>query len=136
MSTTEHAPNYNVDAFNRAQSAREVELFKSKPIAASYPAYLTRDDSGTYRITTWIGDTLAVVTSIVSRKDRRSWTTDTRGSFWAKGIDGRIYHGRHNGVGMWCRIRPAKRQPNPTPEQARLLPARNELERESGRRGS
>lgn len=112
MSATmkEHAPNYDIDAFNRAQSAKEVERFRSQPITASYPAYLTRDASGSYRITTWMGDTLATVTHIRTRPVRGSWLTNERGSFWARGIDGRTYHGRHNGAGVYCRIRPAKHQ--------------------------
>ena len=77
----------------------------------SYAAYLTHDADRGYRITTFVGDTLALVTSIASRKDSQSWVTDTRGSFWAVGIDGRHYYGRHNGVGLWCRMRLGKHQP-------------------------
>jgi hypothetical protein len=31
-----------------------------------------------------------------------------KGSFWAIGIDGRTYYGRHNGRGMYCSMRLAK----------------------------
>ena len=70
-----------------------------------YVAYLTLNRDGGYSITTWTGETLATVTSIKSRPNRRGFTTDTRGSFWARGIDGRLYFGTHNGAGMYCRMR-------------------------------
>ena len=61
-----------------------------------------------YRITTWTGETLATVISIKSRPGRHM--TETRGSFWARGIDGRLYYGTHNGEGMYCRMHLSKRQ--------------------------
>ncbi len=39
---------------------------------------------------------------------RGSWMTSERGSFWARGIDGRTYYGVHNGTGTYCRMRLSK----------------------------
>ena len=114
-----------VDACNARISRGEVEAFKARTATGSYTAYLTKDENfcqqpgpamamgvtTRYRITTWMGDTLADVISIKSHRVHRGYLTDTRGSFWARGIDGRIYHGRHNGAGIYCRMRLAKAQP-------------------------
>jgi hypothetical protein len=115
-------PEIEIDAQNAATSAKEVAAFKARKVPhRKYSAYLTRDTkpetildtrsmAGAHRITTWTGDTLALVTAIKFRRERNSFNTDTRGSFWARGIDGRLYFGTHNGVGMYCRMRLAKNQ--------------------------
>lgn len=93
------------------------------PLGVSYTAYLTKDNVpegvGTfrfagritpYRITTWTGQTLAHVISYTAHRNHRGYLTDTRGWFRARGIDGRMYYGQHNGVGMYCRMRLSKNQ--------------------------
>lgn len=104
---------------NVERSRAECICFRAEPLpyGQTYYAYLKcdapRGDSSyprAYRIATWMGDTLATVTSLTSRPERRSWLTNERGSFWARGIDGRLYHGRHNGAGMHCTLRLAKHQ--------------------------
>jgi hypothetical protein len=72
------------------------------PPGVSYVAYLSTDRK---QVATWVGDALATITSISSRRQRRSALTDERGSFRARGIDGRDYYGLHNGPGMYCRLR-------------------------------
>lgn len=86
---------------NRMRSVLETKAFVWDP-PARYIAYLSSDKK---RIVTWMGDTIAVVTSMRSRKVRDSYVTDDRGSFWAKGINGVVYYGTHNGAGMFCRMR-------------------------------
>jgi hypothetical protein len=98
---------------NEEISALEVYNFLTMPPSESYAAYLGKDpkNPGRYVITTFTGDRLATVTRYVSRSAPfNSWLSDVRGSFWALGIDGRSYHGRHNGPGIYCRMRPAKHQ--------------------------
>ncbi len=97
---------------NEERSRAEVIEFKLKPLQRGepYSAYLSHIEGpdlspNTYRITTWTGETLAVVTAMKSRRVRNSSLTDTRGTFKAKGIDGRTYYGTHNGTGMYCRMR-------------------------------
>lgn len=106
---------------NELRSHAERVAFFTQPLAhgQSYTAYLAKSEPHamplcnghhvTHRITTWTGETLAHVTRITSRRERRGFTTDTRGSFWARGIDGRVYYGTHNGAGMYCRMRLSKR---------------------------
>jgi hypothetical protein len=100
------------DVINAELSAKETAAFKagSAHDGQSYCAYLAKDGLNTHKITTWVGDTLATVITLKSGRIRNSFNTDTRGSFWARGIDGKLYHGRHNGVGMYCRMRLSKRQ--------------------------
>ena len=110
------------DIKNAATSAREVEKFRTHgaPFGVSYIAYLSRSDSymqshpikirDVWTITTWTGDKLADVIAIKNRRERRGYTTSVRGSFWARGIDGRLYYGTHNGECMYCRMRLAKDQ--------------------------
>jgi hypothetical protein len=115
-----HTIDRDVDAENAETSRREVSKFISRPlpVGQSYLAYLVCDAAvpliaeriGRYRITTWTGETLARVTAIKSRRNRRGYMTDTIGSFWARGIDGRVYYGTHNGAGMYCRMRVSKNQ--------------------------
>ncbi len=97
------------DIKNAATSAREVENFRAHgaPFGVSYIAYLSADRK---QVHTWTGDKLADVITIKNRRERRGYTTDVRGSFWARGIDGRLYYGTHNGEGMYCRMRLAKDQ--------------------------
>lgn len=113
----EELPAHIVSPSNEDRSHAERVLFFTCPLQAgdSYTAYLTRTPvtdatPRQYRITTWMGETLAEVTSITTRR-ARGWMTDECGSFWARGIDGRIYYGTHNGSGMYCRMRLSKRQP-------------------------
>ncbi len=96
---------------NEERSKAEVIRFKAEPLeyGKPYGAYLSRRDGKSY-IATWMGDPLATVKAIRSFRPPRNWLTDERGSFWAKGIDGRVYYGRHNGFGMHCTLRLAKYQ--------------------------
>lgn len=106
---------------NEERSRAERIEFRAKSLqhGQSYTAYLTRDrdasnDLGSprptgMRITTFTGDTLAHVTRYSARKVR-GVLSDVRGSFWACGIDGRTYYGRHNGPGVYCTMRLAKGQ--------------------------
>lgn len=87
---------------NRETSAREVEAFKTRE-AGPYTAYLSGD--GKY-ITTWMGDKLAEVTSVGATYRTNFGNKVT--PFRARGIDGRTYHGRHNGGNMHLRMRPTK----------------------------
>jgi hypothetical protein len=110
---TVKAEQTTIDERNARTSAREVAAFKArKRPHLKYSAYLTCDADGTHRITTWTGETLATVIAINSRRDTRSYVTNTRGSFWARGIDGRLYFGTHNGAGMYCRMRLSTRLPH------------------------
>lgn len=61
-------------------------------------------------ITTYNGELLAVVTQITANRVTNSHMTNERGTFWAVGIDGRTYYGRHSGRGMYCLMRLAKYQ--------------------------
>lgn len=106
------------------RSRAEVIEFLAQPLeyGKSYGAYLK--DCGkvqhpaciekrqVWKITTFTGDTLAFVTRIKSSRQlfKRNTFSDQRGSFWARGIDGRLYYGRHNGAGMYCTLRLAKVQ--------------------------
>jgi hypothetical protein len=111
---------------NEERSAAEVIEFRLRPLqhGQQYTAYLThakpehreRNDQlglapDMWRgvITTWTGELLAIVTKITSY-NAVCFGRDagTKGSFWAIGIDGRTYYGRHNGKGMYCRMRLAK----------------------------
>lgn len=85
---------------NIERSQAEVYNFTLQPLpyGKRYSAYLTRDGVGRYRITTWMSQTLATV------------TTFTSNGYKAEGIDGRAYHGRHNGPGMLCSLRLSKWQ--------------------------
>lgn len=92
-----------INRHNQLTSQREVHDFKSRAEHTPYTAYLSSDGA---RITTWMGDTLATVTS--TGKPYRSNFGNLSTPFRAKGIDGRMYFGRHNGPGMYLRLRPAK----------------------------
>lgn len=107
----EDVPGYIEPPTNGDRSRAEVIEFCARPLpyGQTYTAYLTRLATGGWAITTWPGDTLATVTSITFRRVAGPMT-DTRGSFWARGIDGRLYYGRHSGTGMYCGMRLAKHQ--------------------------
>lgn len=77
---------------NTDRSRAEIIEFKLRPLAygESYLAYLSSDQK---TVTTFCGDVLAHITNLRPR------------SFWARGIDGRRYHGRHNGPGWYLRMR-------------------------------
>lgn len=75
----------------------------------SYVAYLDRRDTA-WIVTTWTGDVLATVVEINSQKVRTGYISDTRGTFWARGIDGKMYYGWHSGKGMYCKMRLSKNQ--------------------------
>lgn len=109
---------------NALLSHMERVQFITQPLAygASYTAYLSSDGA---RLTTWTGDTLAEVIFIKSRKPaRRGYMSDVAGSLRAVGIDGRAYYARHNGPGMYCRMRLCKVQlPNvPHVERGHAVP--------------
>lgn len=96
---------------NEQRSHAEVIEFLSRPLAygVTYYAYLSSDAND---VTTWPGNKLAEVTKITRNKLRHcAGLASERGGFWANGIDGRVYHGRHNGPGMHCTLRLAKHQP-------------------------
>jgi hypothetical protein len=103
----EDVPAYIDRPTNEQRGVAELIEFCARPLpyGKTYAAYLTRDATANppWRITTWMGNTLATVTTI-----KRAYSE--RGSFWARGVDGRLYHGRHNGSGMWCTMRLAKDQ--------------------------
>ena len=111
---------------NDDRSRAEVILFRMQPLAhgASYGAYLSHmkpeHEAQAYQllgtpkvphgiIATFTGEPLAFVTRITSY-NAVCFGRDAgmKGSFWAIGIDGRQYYGRHNGRGMFCRMRLAK----------------------------
>lgn len=85
---------------NRDRSRAEVIRFINHPLApgACYYAYRASQDRF-WAIITWAGDILAVITHLGPR------------GFRARGIDGRLYYGRHNGPGFYCVMRLSKRQP-------------------------
>lgn len=87
---------------NEEISKAEVEAFKAGKVDLTV-GYLSSDG---LRITTWTGDTLAVVTS--TGKPYRANLGSTCTPFRAKGIDGRMYYGRHNGTGMHLKLRVTK----------------------------
>lgn len=104
----EEVPEYIDPPTNEQRSLAEVHAFTLYPLKHGKPyyAYLSNDR----RITTWMGDTLATVTKITSYRAYCFGHPHERGTFWAIGIDGRTYYGRHNGTGMHCRMRLAKWQ--------------------------
>lgn len=116
----EEVPAYINAPTNEERGRAEAIEFCRKPLAhgETYRAYLhcdaPRGDSSyprAYRITTWTGDTLATVISYhVSTTRAPGYVSNVRGSYWARGIDGRLYHGRHCGAGIICTMRLAKRQ--------------------------
>jgi hypothetical protein len=67
-----------------------------------YFAYLSSDGK---RVTTFTGDTLATLVHV--GKTWRGPSGNKWTAFRAAGIDGRIWHGRHNGPGMYLRMRPS-----------------------------
>lgn len=100
-------PSHISQPSNELLSHAERVRFVTEPLAygKTYVAYFNAP-----HITTWTGETLALCYTWDARKVRDSYVTNERGSFWAKGIDGRIYYGRHNGKGMYCTMRLAKHQ--------------------------
>jgi hypothetical protein len=98
MSTIDQALT---DERNRETSRQEVAAFRVRSVGP-YTAYLSSDSK---RITTWIGETLATVIS--TRKPYRAFGRVLVTPFSAIGIDGRKYHGTHNGAGMHLTIRPS-----------------------------
>jgi hypothetical protein len=103
MTTTAAACTY---ACNASTSAQEVAEFKTRE-AAPYTAYLSSDGK---RITTWTGETLGAIISTGTPIKSRGWDTNTHTPFRARCIDGRVYFGRHNGGGVYLRMRPLKKQ--------------------------
>jgi hypothetical protein len=97
-------PDLSPAPTNEERSRAELIEFVSgdAKLRASYVGYLSSDRN---RITTWVGDCLAIISAINSRRVRNSWLTDERGNFRALGIDGREYLGVHNGPGMYCTMR-------------------------------
>lgn len=95
---------------NEERGFAERVTFCTEPLAygQTYGAYLSDDRK---HITTWVGETLATVTAERHRRVYNTYTTNERGSFHAVGIDGRHYHGRHNGTGCHCTMRLDKHQP-------------------------
>jgi hypothetical protein len=102
----EDVPVYIDVPTNEERSRAEVIEFRARPLQPGerYGAYLTGGPQSGYFISTWMGETLATVTHITHRTRRASAFADDRGSFWARGIDGRLYHGRHNGSGLYCSL--------------------------------
>ena len=95
---------------NEERSRAEVIEFLSQPVAygVPYSAYLSSDRK---RVTTFMGDTLAMISRIKTNPSRRRWSLSAgNGSFWARGIDGRLYYGRHNGPNCYLRMRLAKQR--------------------------
>jgi hypothetical protein len=103
---TDELPEWLDVPTNAERGTAEVINFTLRPLphGETYTAYLSNDK----RIVTFTGDTLAEVTRITSYRVVGGSLTNARGSFWAIGIDGRTYYGRHNGTGMYCRMRLAK----------------------------
>lgn len=108
---------------NEERSTAELIEFRLRPLqhGASYSAYLSHmkpeHEAQAYQllgtpkvphgiIATFTGEPLAFVTRITSY-NAVCFGRDAgmKGSFWAIGIDGRQYYGRHNGRGMFCRMR-------------------------------
>ena len=94
-------PDYIDAPTNDERSACEVIEFLANPLplAQTYTAYMSADCK---RVTTFTGETLA----------HSVRPTGPRG-FRAIGIDGRDYHGRYNGPGMWLRLRLSHVQSKP-----------------------
>ena len=109
-------PDYITIPSNKDISTAEVfEFERGKQIAGvSYVGYMTKAVSqangAAWFVTTWMGDVLATVIKINSRRVRIGYLTDVRGTFWARGIDGKMYYGWHNGAGMYCKMRLSKDQ--------------------------
>ena len=93
-----------VDANNLETSKREVADFLARE-AGPYTAYVSDDGK---RITTWMGETLATITSTGTPFKITGWMSSTLTPFRAKGIDGRMYFGRFHGPGIYVRMRPSK----------------------------
>lgn len=108
----EEVPVYIDVPTNAERSQAEVIEFRARPLQPGkrYGAYLTGGPRSGYFVSTWTGETLATVTHITHWTRRASTLTNDRGSFWARGIDGRLYHGRHNGSGLYCSLYLAKDQ--------------------------
>jgi hypothetical protein len=121
----EDVPSYIDIPTNDERSAAQVIEFGLRPLqhGQRYGAYLSalkpEHEAQLYKltgttkargaITTWTGEPLAFVTRITSY-NAVCFGRDAgmKGSFWAIGIDGRTYYGRHNGRGMYCSMRLAK----------------------------
>lgn len=87
---------------NEERGRCELLEFESATDPGPYFAYLSNDRK---RITTFMGDTIATIVHIGATwrgPFGNEWT-----AFRAAGIDGRIWHGRHNGPGMYLRMRPS-----------------------------
>lgn len=116
-------PGYD-EPTNAERSRAEVIEFALRPLppGESYGAYLSAPkpehvgianacglSTGKGVITTFMGEPLAFVTKVTSYNAVRfGRDAGMNGSFWAIGIDGRTYYGRHNGRGMYCSMRLAK----------------------------
>jgi hypothetical protein len=92
-------PWIDISITNADRSRAEVTEFLASPLqhGHGYGAYLAKRGAQD-AIITWAGDLLAVVIQIGPK------------GFRAHGIDGRLYHGRHNGPGMYCTMRLSKHQ--------------------------
>lgn len=99
-----HAPT------NEERSQCEMIEFRATPLPVGQTYYAYLSIAYPKRITTFTGDTLADVLEITTRKVRANELTEERGSFWARGIDGRLYYGRHNDSGLYCTLRLARNQ--------------------------
>jgi hypothetical protein len=93
-----------IDAKNQETSKQEVANFLTRE-AGPYTAYVSSDGK---RITTWMGETLATITSTGTPFKTGGWLSSTLTPFRAKGIDGRMYFGRFHGPGVYVKMRPAK----------------------------
>lgn len=114
-----HLSQAEVDAMNAETSKREVAAFCSQA-PDRWMVYLSSDGK---RLTTWVGDTLAFITS--TGRVQRGFYHSTFTHFRAIGINGAWYYGRHNGPNMYARMRPSSNAPNP--ELAASLVARLEV---------
>jgi len=93
-----------VDTKNQETSANEVAAFRTREVGP-YLGYVSADGK---RITTWMGETLAIITSVGVPFKTSGWMSTTLTPFRAKGIDGRWYFGRFHGPNIYVRMRPAK----------------------------
>lgn len=97
---------------NEDRSRAEVILFKANPLphGQTYFAYLAGNETDGWYVSTFTGEMLARITKLTRRVVSNSWMTNCRGSFWAVGVDGRLYRGHHNGLGMYLHMRLAKQR--------------------------
>jgi hypothetical protein len=82
-------------ATNRDRAVVEVYKFRARKKPAPFVAYVNRDGT---KITNFTGLRLCTIQGVAR---------DGKGVH-ARCIDGRMYHGRSNGTGMWISLRPLK----------------------------